>query len=82
MLFLTSRMTIARISAAIELSRSLVQHTALQTFRSIQTPIEQFFPRIEADVHCARTFPNHPEVFGIVGASPVFIQRPHKRQKE
>jgi hypothetical protein len=52
------------------------------TLRHIEGPLQQFFPSIKADVRCDRTFDNRSEVFGIVDASPIFIQRLARHQEE
>jgi hypothetical protein len=82
MVFLTSGCTLTQMGSGLGVSRALITRVVHQTLDDVQAPLEQFFPATQADIQCEATFDNHPDAFGIVDASPIFIQRPTKHQDE
>jgi hypothetical protein len=78
MIYLTSGSTIKKTAVNLNLNQTLVERTIQRTFDAIQEPLDAFFPGSEADVRCDTVFDNHPNAFGYVDASPIFIRRHRK----
>jgi hypothetical protein len=79
---LTSRSTIKRTALSLNLSRELTMPPIQRTLRSIKESLHRFVPSTSPEVRCDYTFDNHREVFGVMDASPVFIQRPTWHQED
>jgi hypothetical protein len=52
-----------------------VERSIAACIDAIQAPLEQLFPKSQADARPDRTFENYPEIVAIVDASPIFIQK-------
>jgi hypothetical protein len=73
MLFVTSGRTVKLIAMNLKLSGSLVERSITVCLDVIHAPLEQSFPKSQADVRPDRTFENYPELFAIVDASFIII---------
>jgi hypothetical protein len=76
MLYLTSGFTTKAIATSLLLSQSIMRRIIRMSISELDGVFDFVFALTSDAVHCTLTFENYPRVFGIVGASPVFIQRP------
>jgi hypothetical protein len=75
MLYLTSGFTTKAIATSLLLLQSIVHRIIRISISELDGVSDSVFAPTSDAVHCTLTFENYPRVFGIVAASPIFVQR-------
>jgi hypothetical protein len=81
-LYLTSGFTYREVSNCTKLATTCVSRIVEACLRETTAILEARMPSDSADVTSEEAFENFPAVFGIVDASPVFINRPSRHQEQ
>jgi hypothetical protein len=83
LVWLTSGMTYREIALHTTLSRSCISRVIAHCLECLPGPFyTTCIPRSLQNVFPQRKFDNHPGIFGIVDASPIFIERPTNHQEQ
>jgi hypothetical protein len=79
---LASGLTFRAIATVLLLSKSLVQRVIGKCLVQLDGKFDSLFPRSSQSVQCNIVLTNYPRVFGVVDASPVFINCPTRYQDQ
>jgi hypothetical protein len=79
-LYLTSGFPFRAIATATKLAKTCIARCVELCLQDALEPLEVFLPDHADNVDCAKTFENFLTVFGIVDASPAFINQPTRHQ--
>lgn len=82
LLYLTSAAKFKRLAAITNLKKGCIARIIKNCLAVIAPLLEAFFPRDITEVQCNDVFEDFQNVFGIVDASPVFINRPGRNQQQ
>jgi hypothetical protein len=82
LLYLTSGEKLKSIARSTNLSKACIFRVVQHCLEVVSQPLQALLPRNVADVQCDDVFEDFPEVFGIVDASAVFINRPVRNQQQ